>query len=124
MVQSNVEQQYAQPFWQELNACFGIGATTTAVYERYAEKASNKGLGRIDLFQPSLVIGEAKSPEVSLDWAYNQVLDYLAGGTVTDAEMPRYILCHNFENFRVMRLSARNSTLSFLSLRSRTTLIR
>lgn len=26
VVQSNVEQQYAQPFWQELYACFGIDA--------------------------------------------------------------------------------------------------
>ena len=113
VVQSNVEQQYAQPFWQELYACFGIDATTTAVYERYAEKASSKGLGRIDLFQPSLVIGEAKSPGVPLERAYNQVLDYLAGGSVTDAEMPRYILCHNFENLRVIRLSGEKFDVEF-----------
>lgn len=105
VVQANVEQQYAQPFWQELYSCFGIDATVTAIYERYAQKASSRGLGRIDLFQPSVVIGEAKSPGVPLEKAYSQVLDYLAGGSVTQSEMPRYILCHNFEHLRVIRLS-------------------
>lgn len=113
VVQANVEQQYAQPFWQELYSCFGIDATVTAIYERYAQKASSRGLGRIDLFQPSVVIGEAKSPGVPLEKAYTQVLDYLAGGSVTQSEMPRYILCHNFEHLRVIRLSGEKFDVEF-----------
>ncbi|MBF4548317.1 class I SAM-dependent DNA methyltransferase [Corynebacterium afermentans subsp. lipophilum] len=113
VVQANVEQQYAQPFWQELYSCFGIDATVTAIYERYAQKASSRGLGRIDLFQPSVVIGEAKSPGVPLEKAYTQVLDYLAGGSVTQSEMPRYILCHNFEYLRVIRLSGEKFDVEF-----------
>lgn len=113
VVQANVEQQYAQPFWQELYSCFGIDATVTAIYERYAQKASSRGLGRIDLFQPSVVIGEAKSPGVPLEKAYSQVLDYLAGGSVTQSEMPRYILCHNFEHLRVIRLSGEKFDVEF-----------
>ena len=113
VVQANVEQQYAQPFWQELYACFGIDATVTAIYERYAKKASSKGLGRVDLFHPSTVIGEAKSPGVPLETAYSQVLDYLAGGSVTSAEMPRYIICHNFEFMRVIKLSGDSYDIEF-----------
>ena len=60
-----------------------------------------------------MVIGEAKSPGVHLEWVYNQVSDYPAGGPVTDAEMPRYILCHNFENFHVIRLSGQKLDVEF-----------
>src|SRR5699024_4290976 len=39
-----------------------------------------------------------------LDRAYDQVLDYLNGGSVGSHEWPRFILVTNFEDFRLDRL--------------------
>lgn len=98
------EQKSAQRFWIDLFSCFGVSAARMDLFERYARRASTGGGGRIDLFYPGVVIGEAKKPGVDLTVAYEQVLDYLGGGDVSEAEMPKYILCSNFERLRVVRL--------------------
>lgn len=98
------EQKAAQRFWIDLFECFGVSAARMNLFERNARRASTGNTGRIDLFYPSVVIGEAKKPGVNLDVAYHQVLDYLNGGTVSEFEMPKFILCANFEYFRIIRL--------------------
>lgn len=103
------EQKAAQRFWIDLFSCFGVSAQRMNLFERNARRGSTGGAGRIDLFYPSVVIGEAKKPGVSLEVAYHQALDYLNGGTVRDFEMPRYVLCSNFEAFRLVRLGDADS---------------
>ncbi len=98
------EQKSAQRFWIDLFACFGVSAARMDLFERHARRASTGGAGRIDLFWPSMVLGEAKRPGVDLDVAQEQALDYLNGGSVGEHELPRYIICSNFERLRVTRL--------------------
>ena len=98
------EQQSAQRFWIDLFRCFGIRSERVNLFERNVKRSSTGGRGRIDLFYPGVVIGEAKRPGVDLAVAYEQVLDYLNGGDVPDTEWPRYILLTNFEEFRLIRL--------------------
>lgn len=107
------EQKAAQRFWIDLFSCFGVSAARMNLFERNARRGSTGGAGRIDLFYPSVVIGEAKKPGVSLEVAYEQALDYLNGGTVRDFEMPRYVLCSNFEQFRLVRLGDAGFDISF-----------
>src|SRR5699024_12753088 len=42
-----------------------------------------------------------KSLDLLLERGYNQVLDYLNGGSVGTHEWPRFILVTNFEDFRL-----------------------
>lgn len=101
---SNVEKQYAQPFWTDFLACFGINASRIALFERRAQRANTKGAGFIDFFMPAMVIGEAKSLGRDLDKAQEQVDDYLAGGSINAAEFPKYSIVTNFETFQLRRL--------------------
>lgn len=103
-VESGTEKRHAQQLWSDLMKCFDIAAERRDVFERNADRASTGGRGYIDFFWSGVVIGEAKSLNVPLDRAYNQVLDYLNGGTVGTHEWPRFILVTNFEDFRLDRL--------------------
>jgi len=103
-VESGTEQRHAQQLWSDLMGCFDIASERIDVFERNADRASTGGRGYIDFFWSGVVIGEAKSLNVSLDRAYEQVLDYLNGGSVGTHEWPRFILVTNFENFRLDRL--------------------
>ncbi|AJE68858.1 DNA methyltransferase [Corynebacterium glutamicum] len=98
------EKKYAQQFWTELFNCFGVNAARMDLFEQDARRSSTGGTGYIDLFWPGVVIGEAKSLGVDLDIAHEQARDYLTGGSVSDFELPRYILCSNFETLRLSRL--------------------
>ena len=107
------EQKAAQRFWIDLFSCFGITAQRMNLFERNARRSDTGNTGRIDLFYPGVVIGEAKKPGVDLEVAYQQVLDYLNGGSIRDFEYPRYILCSNFEEFRLIRLGDTSFDVSF-----------
>lgn len=102
---TNVERQYAQSFWADFLSCFGINAGRVALFERRAKRANTGGAGFIDIFMPAMVIGEAKSLGRDLDAAQEQVDDYLAGGSVNDAEFPKFSIVTNFETFRLKQLS-------------------
>lgn len=99
-----LERKYAQSYWAELLACFGITASRMDLFEQDAKRASSGQRGYIDLFWPGVVIGEAKKPGVDLQVAIDQARDYLLGGTVNDAEQPRYIIATDFYRIRLMRL--------------------
>lgn len=98
------EKKYAQQFWSELFSCFGVNASRMDLFEQEAHRSSTGGSGYIDLFWPGVVIGEAKSLGVDLELAHAQARDYLTGGSVSDFELPRYILCSNFETLRLSKL--------------------
>lgn len=102
---TNVERQYAIPFWTDFLSCFGINAGRVALFERRAKRANTGGAGFIDIFMPAMVIGEAKSLGRDLDTAQQQVDDYLAGGSINDAEFPKFFIVTNFETFRLKHLS-------------------
>lgn len=59
------------------------------------------------------MIGEAKSLDVPLHTGYDQVLDYLNGGSVASHEWPRFIIVTNFEEFRLDRLGDEPWTVHF-----------
>lgn len=107
------EQKGAQRFWIDLFSCFGVTAQRMNLFERNARRGNTGNTGRIDLFYPGVVIGEAKKPGVDLEVAYEQVLDYLNGGSIREFEYPRYILCSNFEQFRLIRLGDTSFDVSF-----------
>lgn len=101
---SGTEKRHAQQLWSDLMQCFEIASERIDVFERNADRASTGGRGYIDFFWSGVVIGEAKSLDVSLEQAYAQVLDYLNGGSVGTHEWPRFILVTNFEDSRLDRL--------------------
>lgn len=102
--QGAIEKKYAQSFWADFLACFGVSAARMDLFEQDARRASTGNTGYIDLFWPSVVIGEAKKPGVDLQVAVDQARDYLQGGSVSTTEQPRYILASDFETFRLLRL--------------------
>lgn len=98
------EQKSAQRFWIDLFGCFGVSAARMNLFERNARRSNTGNTGRIDLFYPSVVIGEAKKPGVDLQVAIDQAMDYLNGGTVSEFEFPKFIIATSFEEFRLVRL--------------------
>lgn len=104
--ESGTEKRHAQQLWSDFMQCFDIASERIDVFERNADRASTGGRGYIDFFWSGVVIGEAKSLDVPLDRAYDQVLDYLNGGSVGTHEWPRFILVTNFEDFRLDRLGS------------------
>lgn len=99
------ESSHDQQFWGDLLDCFGVNARDLYLYQRSAKRASTGRTGKIDMFMPGKVIGEAKSLGVPLDDAHAQALDYLLGGTIANSHMPAYVICSNFETLRVTRLN-------------------
>lgn len=86
------ENADAQSWWNALFTVFGLERRDVAVFEQRAKRASTGERGRIDIFMPGVMIGEAKSLGKDLEVAEDQALDYLATGEVTAAEMPRYVV--------------------------------
>lgn len=103
---AGTESSHDQQFWAGLLGCFGVNAQERYLYQRSAKRASTGRTGKIDLFWPGKVIGEAKSLGIGLDAAYTQALDYLTGGTIPNSQQPGYVVCTNFETLRVTRLSS------------------
>jgi hypothetical protein len=98
------EQGSSQSFWNDLFDVFGVDRFSTAVFERRARRASTGSDGRIDVFMPGVMIAEQKSLGRNLDQAVNQAEDYLAGGDILPAEMPRYIVSSDFQDIQITDL--------------------
>lgn len=111
--ESGTEKRHAQQFWSDLMGCFDIASERFNVFERNASRASTGGRGYIDFFWSGLVIGEAKSLDIPLERGYNQVLDYLNGGSVGSHEWPLYTIVTNFEQIRLDRLGDEPWTVEF-----------
>ncbi|UXA21100.1 N-6 DNA methylase (plasmid) [Mycobacterium sp. SMC-4] len=109
----HTEKSFAAQFWSDFLKCFGVIPERISLFERDARRATTGNLGFIDLFWSSVVIGEAKSLGGDLDAAFEQVHDYLAGGSIGQHEWPRFVLVSDFENFRLTRLGDETQTWRF-----------
>ena len=102
--QTHTERSYAQQFWSDLLRCFEVIPERIDLFERDARRATTNNTGYIDFFWSGVAIGEAKSLDYKLSPAFDQALDYLAGGSIADFEMPKYVLVTNFTHLQVDRL--------------------
>lgn len=97
------EKGESQSFWSDLFAVYGVRRRNVAKFEAQARRITG-GTGFIDVFWPGMMIAEQKSTGKDLDAAEAQAMDYLT--TVSDAEMPRYVVTCDFSTFRVRDLEA------------------
>lgn len=97
------EKGESQSFWTELFQVYGMRRRSVAKYEAQAKRIS-KGTGFIDVFWPGMMIAEQKSAGKDLGAAEDQAMDYLT--SVSEAEMPRYVVTCDFQTFRVRDLDA------------------
>ena len=95
------EDAEAKSFWDDFFNVFGISRRRVATFEQQVKKIDNKA-GFIDLLWKGTILVEHKSRGKSLDKAYQQAKDYFPG--LKEAELPRYILVSDFENFRLYDL--------------------
>ena len=101
----NFEDRYDRQFFINLLACFGNDISTANVFQTRATRRSTGRLGKIDLYCPGLVIGEAKSPgKETLDEAFEQLSDYLWDEKLDQEYIPNYAITTNFETFRIDKL--------------------
>jgi hypothetical protein len=95
------EDAEAKSFWDDFFNVFGISRRRVATFEQQVKKIDDKA-GFIDLLWKGTILVEHKSRGKSLDKAYQQAKDYFPG--LKEAELPRYILVSDFENFRLYDL--------------------
>jgi hypothetical protein len=95
------EDAEAKSFWDDFFNVFGISRRRVATFEQQVKKIDDK-TGFIDLLWKGTILVEHKSRGKSLDKAYQQAKDYFPG--LKEAELPRYILVSDFENFRLYDL--------------------
>ena len=95
------EHAESQRFWNDFFNIFGISRKRVASFEEPVKKLGEKR-GRIDLFWKGTLLVEHKSRGKDLDKAYTQAMDYFPG--LKEAELPKYILISDFENFRLYDL--------------------
>jgi len=95
----NFEISETQTFWNSLLACFGIKPGTVAEFECPARRASTGNHGRIDVFWPSVLLVEQKTEGKNLEEALDQARDYIAGGSIPEENLPRYLAVSDFERF-------------------------
>lgn len=109
----HTEKSHAQQFWSDLLRCFGIIPERIDLFERDAARASTGGGGYIDLFWSGVVLGEAKSLGADLSKAFDQALDYLAGGSIGQHEWPKFVLVSDFEYIQLTKLGEDSWTQTF-----------
>jgi hypothetical protein len=100
----NSEDAEAKSFWDDFFNVFGISRRRVATFEQQVKKVDDKA-GFIDLLWKGTILVEHKSRGKSLDKAYQQAKDYFPG--LKEAELPRYILVSDFENFRLYDLDTK-----------------
>jgi len=94
-------------FYQEFFALFGMSVRRLASFEEPVKKLGKKQ-GFIDLFWKGMLLVEQKSVGRDLGKAKQQALDYFPG--LTDAELPRYLLLCDFQNFELHDLESNTAT--------------
>lgn len=100
------EHAESQSWWNDLFEVFGVDRFSTAVFERWARRASTGNKGRIDVFMPGVMIAEHKSLGKDGGKAESQAEDYLAGGDIPSVEMPRYIVSTDFAEIQIADLAS------------------
>ena len=95
------EDAEAKSFLDAFFNVFGIPRRRIASFEYKVEKIDGNA-GFIDLLWKGKLIVEQKSKGRNLDLAFKQATDYFPG--LKEAELPRYVLVCDFENFRLKDL--------------------
>lgn len=95
------EKGETQSFYNDFFDVFGVQRRKVASFEEPVKKLGAKQ-GFIDLFWKGVLLVEHKSAGRDLVRAKNQALDYFPG--LKDAELPRYILVSDFQNFELYDL--------------------
>lgn len=98
------EKQDGQSFVRELLQVFGISEAKAALYEKRVQRSSTGNQGYIDALIPGTLLVEMKSSGKDLALAEHQAMDYMQH--LTEAEQPNYILCSDFNRFRLLDLKA------------------
>lgn len=92
------EKGETQSFYNEFFEVFGVRRRRVASFEEPVKLLGAKR-GFIDLFWKGVLLVEQKSAGRSLIPAKTQALDYFPG--LREAELPRYILLSDFQNFEL-----------------------
>ncbi|MFI5201187.1 MAG: DNA methyltransferase [Candidatus Kapaibacterium sp.] len=95
------EDAEAKSFLDAFFNVFGISRRRIASFEEKVTKLDGK-TGYIDLLWKGKLLVEHKSRGKNLDLAFKQATDYFPG--LKEAELPRYVLVCDFENFRLKDL--------------------
>lgn len=100
------ENADAKTFWDELFQVFGVKRRRVATFEHRVKHDGKRGF--IDLLWKKVVLIEHKSKGKDLRRAHVQAKDYFPG--ISDADLPRYIIVCDFENFRIFDLETSTET--------------
>ena len=98
---AHYEKGETQSFYNDFFQVFGVKRRKVASFEEPV-KLLGERRGFIDLFWKGVLLVEQKSAGRSLKKAKQQALDYFPG--LRDAELPRYVLASDFQNFELYDL--------------------
>lgn len=101
---AHYEKGETQTFYDEFFHVFAVDRKQVAVFEKQVKKLDNKN-GFIDLFWPGQLVVEQKSAGKDLSKATQQALDYCS--SLKKAEIPRFVLVSDFQNFQLFDLQER-----------------
>ncbi|RIJ98144.1 MAG: SAM-dependent methyltransferase [Armatimonadetes bacterium] len=98
---AHYEKGQTQTFYNEFFQIFGVTRKRVASFEEPVKKLGDKQ-GFIDLIWKGTLIVEHKSAGRDLSKAKGQAMDYFPG--LSEAELPRYVLVSDFQNFELYDL--------------------
>ncbi|WP_151083872.1 TM0106 family RecB-like putative nuclease [Nocardioides cynanchi] len=108
------EQRNTTDFWKAFMACYGVGDSYLhgVTFEYPARRSDTGREGRIDVFLPGQYLieqksqGQIRTPRLGSESnAETQAKAYLTGGTITEAQMPRWLVTSDFATIQVTDLS-------------------
>jgi hypothetical protein len=109
------EKQNTNDFWRALMRCYGVEDSYLlgVTFEYEARRSDTGGRGYIDVFLPGKYLIEQKTKGKIIrpkgaekSNAETQAEAYLTGGTITNAQMPRYVVTSDFATIQVTDLKA------------------
>jgi hypothetical protein len=95
------EKGETQSFYNDFFNIFGMTRRRVATFEEPVKKLGDRR-GFIDLFWKGTLLVEQKSAGRNLEKAKQQALDYFPG--IKEAELPRFVLACDFQNFELFDL--------------------
>ena len=107
---AHYEKGQTQTFYNEFFEVFGVTRRRVASFEEPVKKLDGKH-GFIDLFWKGVLLVEQKSAGGNLTKAKEQALDYFPG--IKESELPRHILCSDFQTFDLYDLEGDNPPAHF-----------
>lgn len=114
------EKSESQNFWRDFFDIFGLSPRRIGVFEARA-RLINENIGFIDFFWPGTLLIEHKSRGKDLDTALKQALDYCVSGSLTEKELPRFVIVSDFARIRIVDLVTYRETgaqLDFVEMRA------